>query len=173
MKLEERIRTIPDFPVKGIMFRDIAPLLESPEGLREAVERMAGHWAGRGIVKVAAMEARGFVFGAAIALRLGAGFVLVRKPGKLPFRTRSISYHLEYRSDVLHIHEDAIQRGDKVLVVDDLLATGGTARAVVDLVEQLGGTVEGISVLIELVGLHGRQMLPGREIRSEIVFEGD
>lgn len=173
MKLEDRIRTIPDFPVEGIMFRDIAPLLESPDGLREAVERMSAHWQDRGIVKVAAMEARGFVFGAAIALRLGAGFVLVRKPGKLPFRTRSIGYDLEYRSDVLHIHEDAIQPGDKVLVVDDLLATGGTARAVVDLVEQLGGTVEGVSVLIELADLNGRRMLEGHEIRSEIVFEGD
>lgn len=173
MKLEERIRAIPDFPIQGIMFRDIAPLLESPEGLREAVERMSAHWEARGIVKVAAMEARGFVFGAAIALRLGAGFVLVRKPGKLPFRTRSISYNLEYRSDVLHIHEDAIHPGDRVLVVDDLLATGGTAKAVVDLVEQLGGIVEGISVLIELTGLQGRQRLPGREIRSEIIFEGD
>ncbi len=173
MKLEDRIRTIPDFPIKGILFRDIAPLLESPDGLREAVERMAAHWEGRGIVKVAAMEARGFVFGAAIALRLGAGFVLVRKPGKLPFRTRSIRYHLEYRSDELHVHEDAIKPGDKVLVVDDVLATGGTAKAVVDLVEQLGGTVEGISVLIELAGLNGRRMLPDREIRSEIVFEGD
>ena len=173
MKLEDRIRTIPDFPVPGILFRDIAPLLESPEGLREAVERMASHWEGRGIVKIAAMEARGFVFGAAIALRLGAGFVLVRKPGKLPFRTRSIGYELEYRSDVLHVHEDAIKPGDKILVVDDLLATGGTCKAVVDLVEQLGGVVEGISVLIELSGLGGRAMLPGREIHTEMTFEGD
>lgn len=170
--LERYIRNVPDFPVPGILFRDITPLLADPEALRVAVEAMTEPWQGRGVQLVAAMEARGFMFGASMALRLGAGFVPVRKEGKLPWRTRSVRYTLEYRSDVLHIHEDAIEPGQRVLVVDDVIATGGTAAAVVDLVEQLGGEVVGAQFLVELAGLKGRALLGGREVRSVIKFEG-
>jgi adenine phosphoribosyltransferase len=170
VKLEQFIRDVPDFPVPGILFRDITPLLKEPAALAASVEAMTAPWVGRGVDLVAAMEARGFMFGAAIALRLGAGFVPVRKEGKLPWRTRSIDYTLEYREDILHIHEDAVSPGQKVLVVDDLIATGGTAAAVVNLVEQLGGEVVGAQFLIELNDLAGRNLLAGREVHSVIVY---
>jgi adenine phosphoribosyltransferase len=173
MNLAEKIRAVPDFPIKGILFRDITPLLADARALREAVEQMSKPWEGRGIELVAAMEARGFIFGPAIAVRLGCGFVPIRKSGKLPWKTRSAEYTLEYRSDVLHIHQDAIRPGQKVLVVDDLIATGGTAKAVVELVEVLGGEVAGIGFLIELVDLAGRKLLEGYEVRSLIEFSGD
>jgi adenine phosphoribosyltransferase len=170
VKLEQFIRDVPDFPVPGILFRDITPLLRDPRALAAAVEAMTEPWLGRGIDLVAAMEARGFMFGAAMAVRLGAGFAPVRKEGKLPWRTRSIDYTLEYREDILHIHEDAVERGQKVLVVDDLIATGGTAAAVVALVEQLGGEVAGVQFLIELSELGGRALLGDREVHSVIVY---
>lgn len=173
MNLAEKIRAVPDFPIEGILFRDITPLVGDPEALKEAVQRMAGPWKDHGIELVAAMEARGFIFGAAIAIELAAGFVPIRKTGKLPWKTRSAEYTLEYRSDVLHIHEDAIKPGQRVLVVDDLIATGGTAKAVVELVEALGGEVVGIGFLIELVDLGGRNLLDGYDVRSLITFEGD
>jgi adenine phosphoribosyltransferase len=164
------IRDVPDFPIPGILFRDITPLLRDPEALREAVERMCRPWERRGVQLVAAMEARGFMFGAAMAIRMGAGFVPVRKAGKLPWRTRSVTYTLEYREDVLHVHEDAIAPGQRVLVVDDVIATGGTAKAVVDLVEQLGGAVAGVQFLIELADLKGRELLDGHEVQAVITF---
>jgi len=173
MNLRDKIRTIPDFPIPGIMFRDITPLLADAEALAESIEVMSDRWRGRGIDLVAAMEARGFIFGPAIAKELGAGFVPVRKTGKLPFTTRSIEYTLEYRNDILHIHEDAVVNGQRVLVVDDLIATGGTARAVAQLVEVLGGVVVGFGFLVELVDLGGREVLAGYDVRSEIEFEGD
>jgi len=173
MNLREKIRTIPDFPIPGIMFRDITPLLADAGALAESIEVMSRRWAGQGIELVAAMEARGFIFGAAMAKELGAGFVPVRKSGKLPFTTRSIEYTLEYRNDILHIHEDAVLPGQKVLVVDDLIATGGTARAVAQLVEVLGGEVVGFGFLVELVDLKGREVLAGYDVKSEIQFEGD
>jgi adenine phosphoribosyltransferase len=173
INLAERVRSVPDFPVKGILFRDITPLLNDPAAFDQAVAEMSRPWHGRGIELIAAMEARGFIFGAGMALRLDAGFVPIRKAGKLPWKTRSAEYTLEYRSDVLHIHEDAIRTGQKVLVVDDVIATGGTARAVVELVEALGGKVEGIEFLIELVDLGGRKLLEGYEVHSVISFEGD
>ena len=173
MNLRERIRTIPDFPIPGIQFRDITPLLADPGALAEAIDVMARPWRDHSIELVAAMEARGFIFGAAIAKELGAGFVPVRKTGKLPFHTRSVEYTLEYRNDVLHIHEDAVTQGQRVLVVDDLIATGGTALAVAQLVETLGGKVVGFSFLVELVDLRGREVLAGYDVRSEIEFEGD
>ncbi|HEX6547147.1 MAG TPA: adenine phosphoribosyltransferase [Candidatus Dormibacteraeota bacterium] len=173
MNLADRIRTVPDFPIRGILFRDITPLLADAAALRESVIQMSNPWRDRGVDLVAAMEARGFMFGAAMAIELGAGFVPIRKAGKLPWRTRSVEYTLEYRNDVLHIHEDAIQTGQKVLVVDDVIATGGTAAAVVQLVEALGGDVLGIQFLIELAALNGRQLLDRYEVRSVITFEGD
>jgi adenine phosphoribosyltransferase len=164
---------VPDFPVPGILFRDITPLLADGDAFREAVARLAEPWRDEGIELVAAMEARGFIFGATVAKALGAGFVPVRKESKLPWRTLSARYTLEYRSDVLYVHEDAIAKGQRVLVVDDLIATGGTAKAVVELVEMLGGTIAGLAFLIELEGLDGRALLPGYEVRSVIRFEGD
>jgi len=164
------IRDVPDFPIPGILFRDITPLLQDARALREAVERMSAPWLGRGVQLVAAMEARGFMFGAAMAIRMGAGFVPVRKAGKLPWQTRSVAYTLEYREDVLHVHEDAVSAGQRVLVVDDVVATGGTAKAVVDLVEQLGGVVVGVQFLIELADLKGRELLSGHEVQAVITF---
>ena len=170
MNLASYIRDVPDFPIPGILFRDITPLLQDPRALREAVERMSAPWLGRGVQLVAAMEARGFMFGAAMAIRMGAGFVPVRKAGKLPWRTRSVAYTLEYREDVLQVHEDAVSAGQRVLVVDDVVATGGTAKAVVDLVEQLGGEVVGVQFLIELADLKGRELLSGHEVQAVITF---
>jgi adenine phosphoribosyltransferase len=170
MNLASFIRDVPDFPIPGILFRDITPLLRDQGALREAVERMSEPWEARGVQQVAAMEARGFMFGAAMAIRLGAGFVPVRKAGKLPWRTRSVAYTLEYRDDVLHVHEDAIRPGERVLVVDDVIATGGTARAVVELMEQLGGVVAGVQFLIELTDLGGRELLAGHEVQAVITY---
>ncbi len=173
MKLRDHIRTIPDFPIAGIMFRDITPLLADAAALAESIEAMSAHWRDAGIDLVAAMEARGFIFGAAMAKELGAGFVPVRKMGKLPFTTRTVDYTLEYRNDALFIHEDAVRPGQRVLVVDDVIATGGTARAVGQLVEMLGGEVVGFGFLVELVDLKGREVLAGYDVRSEIKFDGD
>jgi adenine phosphoribosyltransferase len=170
MELRDLIRDVPGFPQPGIIFRDITPLLGDRDALREAVRLMSSRWKGHGVEMVAATESRGFIFGTAMAVELGAGFIPVRKAGRLPWKTRSVEYTLEYRSDVLHIHEDALDRGRRVLVVDDLIATGGTARAVVDLVRELGGIVVGVGVLIELSELKGRDRLRGLEFHSEIVF---
>jgi adenine phosphoribosyltransferase len=172
VNLRDHIRTIPDFPIPGIMFRDITPLLGDAAALAESIDAMSGHWRDARIELVAAMEARGFIFGPAIAKELGAGFVPVRKTGKLPFATRTVDYTLEYRNDALFIHEDAVHPGQRVLVVDDLIATGGTARAVGQLVEMLGGQVAGYGFLIELVDLKGRDVLAGYDVRSEIKFDG-
>ncbi|PYM37012.1 MAG: adenine phosphoribosyltransferase [Candidatus Rokuibacteriota bacterium] len=173
MNLREYIRTIPDFPVPGIRFRDITPLVGDAAAYSEAVKQMTRHWVGEEVDLVAAMEARGFIFGAALAIALGAGFVPVRKTGKLPFRTKSLEYQLEYRNDILHIHEDAVKPGQRVLVVDDLIATGGTALAVAQLVELLGGQVVGFGFLVELSDLKGREVLAGYDVRSEIEFSED
>lgn len=173
MELKDHIRSVPDFPIPGILFRDITPLLGDAAALREAVACMAAPWRDAGIRHVAAMEARGFIFGAAIAIELGAGFVPVRKEGKLPWHTYSARYELEYRRDVLHVHRDAVAAADRVLVVDDLLATGGTAAAVIELIDKLGGKIGGVQFLIELVDLKGRDALPGYDVRSVIKFEGD
>jgi adenine phosphoribosyltransferase len=154
------------------MFRDITPLLGDAAALAESIEAMSSPWRDARIDLVAAMEARGFIFGGAIAKELGAGFVPVRKSGKLPYTTRTIEYTLEYRNDSLFIHEDAVRPGQRVLVVDDLIATGGTARAVGQLVEMLGGEVAGFGFLVELVDLKGREVLAGYDVRSEIQFDG-
>jgi adenine phosphoribosyltransferase len=170
LDLKRYIRDVPDFPVPGILFRDITPLLADPTALRDSVQRMAEPWRGRDVQLIAAMEARGFIFTAPIAIELGAGFVPVRKSGKLPWKTRRVEYALEYGTDVLEVHEDAVRPGQRVLVVDDLIATGGTAAAVVDLVEKLGGEVVGAQFLIELADLRGRERLPGCEVNSVVRY---
>ena len=150
MDLKEKIRSIPDFPVKGVLFRDITTLLKDKEGYHELIDRMADSLKGKEIDLVIGPEARGFVMGSALAYAIGAGFVVARKPGKLPCKTMRFEYGLEYGSDVLEIHEDAIQPGQRVVIVDDLLATGGTALATAKLVEQAGGIVVGMRFAIEL-----------------------
>lgn len=159
MDLHTLIRDIADYPKPGIVFKDISPLLRDPAGLALAVEHMANPYRGLGVDIVCGAESRGFIFGTAVAQALSAGFVPIRKPGKLPYKTHSMAYELEYGSDNLEIHTDAIEPGQKVLMVDDLLATGGTMRACCDLVRKLGGEIAGITVLIELTFLHGRDKL--------------
>jgi adenine phosphoribosyltransferase len=168
--LAGRIRDIPDFPKRGIVFKDIMPLLSDAESLRETVEQLAEFAEPRKPDLVLGAEARGFILGAALAYRLGCGFVAARKPGKLPWRTISAKYALEYGFDALELHADAITPSARVLVHDDLLATGGTARAKVDLVEQLGGTVVGLAFVIELEFLNGREKLAGYDVFSLIQY---
>jgi adenine phosphoribosyltransferase len=168
--LKSRIRHVPDFPKPGILFYDVTTLLKDPQGFRLAVESLATPYHGRGIEVVVGIESRGFILGAAVADRIGAGFVPVRKLGKLPAPTIRASYDLEYGSDHLEMHKDAIDRDQRVLIVDDLLATGGTARATVNLVRQLGGVVEGVAFLIELVELNGRAKLGGENIHALLQY---
>ena len=168
MDLEAKIRDIPDFPKRGIVFKDIMPLLADPEALHDTVERLAEFAEPRKPDVVLGAEARGFILGAALAYRLGCGFVAARKPGKLPWRTISAKYALEYGFDALELHADAVARGARVLIHDDLLATGGTAKAKIDLVEQLGGTVVGLAIAIEVEFLNGREKLPGYDVFSLI-----
>lgn len=168
--LRSYVRDVPDFPTAGILFRDITPLLAEPAAFSYAVEAMAEPFRGSAAEKVVAIEARGFMFGAAIARALGLGFVPARKPGKLPGATERISYGLEYGSDGLEIHADALAPGQAVLIVDDVLATGGTAAAASELVERLGARVEGLSFLIELEALQGRSRLGGRPARAVLLL---
>ncbi len=161
LDLQTLIRDVPDYPKPGITFKDITPLLASPQGLAMAVEQMANPFRGAGIELVCGAESRGFIFGTAIAQSLSAGFVPIRKPNKLPCETRSMSYDLEYGSDTLEIHADAVKPGQRVLMVDDLLATGGTLRACLDLLEGLKADVVGVSLLIELSFLGGRDKVGG------------
>jgi adenine phosphoribosyltransferase len=169
--LKTLIRDIPDFPKPGVMFRDITPLLADPSGLALSVELLANPFRGKNIDLVVGAESRGFIFGTAVACCLSAGFVLVRKPGKLPHRKVSMSYDLEYGTDTLEMHADAIVRGQRVLIVDDVLATGGTMKACVDLVEHLGGNIVGIAVLTELLALGGRSKLGGKQVHSVLKYE--
>jgi len=168
--LSAKIRDIPDFPKRGIVFKDIMPLLADPEALHETVERLAEFAEPRTPDLILGAEARGFILGAALAYRLNCGFVAARKPGKLPWRTVSVKYALEYGFDALELHADAIKPGTRVIVHDDLLATGGTARAKVDLVEQLGGEVVGLAFVIELEFLNGRERLEGYDVFSLIQY---
>ena len=170
LNLEEYIRSIPDWPKPGILFRDITPLLGDPKAFAAAVAALCEDFAGADIEYVAAVEARGFIFGAAVAEKLEAGFVPIRKKGKLPFETESVTYDLEYGTDTLQVHVDAITKGAKVLMVDDLLATGGTMAAACKLIEKIGGQIAGITFLIELVGLNGRNKLTGYKLSTVISY---
>lgn len=169
--LKDLIREVPDFPKPGINFYDITTLLKNPEGLRATVDALAHEFDGEQIDSVIGIEARGFIFAPALAYNLHAGFVPVRKPRKLPAECASISYDLEYGQDTLQIHRDAVGDGHRVIIADDLLATGGTARAVVDLVEQLGGVVVGLVFVVELEFLPGREKLAGYDVRSLIKYQ--
>ncbi|MCY7303561.1 MAG: adenine phosphoribosyltransferase [Thermoleophilia bacterium] len=164
------IRDVPDFPSKGILFKDVMPLLADPAAFRESIDRLAA-WAGpRAPDVILGAEARGFIFGGALAYALGCGFVTARKPGKLPWTTVEASYDLEYGTDALQVHVDAIEKGARVIVLDDVLATGGTARAKIDLVNQLGGQVVGALFLIELSFLHGRDRIAGTDVHALIDY---
>ncbi len=171
MELKEKIRTVPNFPKEGIMFRDITTLLRDPEALRHAIKLFAEQYRDKHIDIIVGPESRGFIFGTPLACELGVGFVPVRKPGKLPAEVESQEYELEYGTDKLEIHKDAIKPGDNVLIVDDLLATAGTAKAVTKIVEKLGGNVIGLGFLIELSFLSGREKLQGYNIFSIIDYK--
>ena len=168
--LKAKIRHVPDFPKPGILYYDITTLLRDAEGFRLAVDALVGPHAREDVDLVVGVESRGFILGSAVADRLRAGFVPVRKVGKLPSKTVRVSYDLEYGSDSLEMHSDAIVKGCRVLIVDDLLATGGTARATVDLVKQLGGTVHAVAFLIELVDLNGRAKLNGEQLNVVLKY---
>ena len=168
--LKSHLRDIPDFPKPGILFRDISPLLANPSALALSVELLANPFRGKNIDIVIGAESRGFIFGTAVACCLSAGFGLVRKPGKLPFKKISMSYNLEYGNDTLEMHADQIVAGQRVLIADDVLATGGTMKACVDMVKQLGGDLAGIAVLIELRGLKGRQRVEPHSVHSVLQY---
>jgi adenine phosphoribosyltransferase len=167
MDLTKLLRDVPDFPKPGILFKDITPLLADPEAMKETITRFAAMEFGR-VDKVAAIESRGFLFGAPLAIQRGVGFVPIRKPGKLPWKTNRVEYVLEYGTDAVEIHEDAVRPGERVLLVDDLLATGGTMAAACKLVEACGGTVAGCAVVVELRFLPGRKVLAGRRVEALI-----
>ena len=168
--LKASIRHVPDFPKPGILFYDITTLLQDPAGFRAAIDRLAAPFTGQGIDLVVGIESRGFIFGSAVADRIGAGFAPVRKPGKLPARTVRVTYDLEYGTDALEMHDDAVKKGQRVLIVDDLLATGGTAKAAVGLVKRLGGDVHSLAFLIELVALDGRKLLAGERLHTVLKY---
>ena len=168
MNIEEFIREIPDFPKEGILFKDITPILHNPETYNYVIDKMVEYYSDFEIDYVAAIEARGFLFGPQIAMRLNKGFIPIRKPGKLPADVISAEYELEYGTNTIEIHKDAVKPGDKILLIDDLLATGGTTRAAINLIEKLEGEVVGIGFLLELLALEGRAELKGYNIYSLI-----
>src|SRR5207253_4013346 len=170
MDLKDKIRHVPDFPRAGILFYDLTTLLQDPMGFNAAIDSLALPFAGQGIDIVVGIESRGFIFGSAVAYRIGAGFTPVRKPGKLPSKTVRASYDLEYGADTLEMHNDAIGKGQRVLIVDDLLATGGTARTTTDLVRKLGGEVHALAFLIELVALNGRARLASETLHTVLKY---
>ncbi len=173
MNLKDLIRDVPDFPKKGIIFKDITTLTKDPAGFREAVDQIVKQYENAEIDVVVGIEARGFIFGGAIAYLLNAGFVPARKQGKLPAETVRAEYELEYGTDAIEMHRDAISKGQRVLIVDDLLATGGTAAAAVKLVEELGGELVGVAFLIDLTFLNGREKLQGQAITSLVDYDGE
>jgi len=168
--LKSRIRTVPDFPKAGILFYDITTLLRDKAGFKTTIDELAAPFAGAGVELVVGIESRGFILGGAVADRLGAGFCPIRKPGKLPAKTLRESFNLEYGTDALEIHHDAVQPGQRVLIVDDVLATGGTAKAAASMVKQLGGQLHGLAFLIELDFLNGRTQLPGERVTSVLHY---
>jgi adenine phosphoribosyltransferase len=169
--LKKLIREVPDYPKPGIRFYDLTTLLKDPQGFHTLIDRLCDHFRDHTIDIVAGIEARGFIFAPALAYRLGAGFVPVRKAKKLPGKTAAISYALEYGTDTLEIHEDAIKPGQRVIICDDLLATGGTAAATAKLIQKLGGTIEGTAFAVELTFLNGRAKLPGLDVFSLIQYD--
>ncbi|MFQ5965287.1 MAG: adenine phosphoribosyltransferase [Candidatus Scalinduaceae bacterium] len=168
--LKELVRDVPDFPQKGIVFKDITPLFQNSSSLKEIVDKISSHYVNNKIDIIVGAEARGFLIGPAVAINLNTGFIPIRKPGKLPRETASMTYQLEYGTDTLEIHKDAIKSGDTVLMVDDLLATGGTMAACCNLVESLGGKIVGCAFIIELGFLHGRDMLNKYDVFSLIQY---
>ncbi len=170
LDLAKTIRDVPDFPVEGILFKDITTLLKDADAFREAIDRLVAHYQDQEIDLVAGIESRGFIFGATMAYLLGTGFIPIRKPGKLPAETERFEYALEYGTDAVEIHKDAIRPGQRVLLVDDLLATGGTASASAHLIEKLGGEVASIAFLIDLTFLNGREKLEGYDVFTVIDF---
>ena len=170
MDLKQHIRHVPDFPKAGILFYDITPLLRDAHGFKATVDLLSTPYEGRPIDVVVGIESRGFILGGAVATRLGAGFIPIRKPGKLPSAALKETYDLEYGKDALEIHTDAIQAGQHVLIVDDVLATGGTAAAASQLVKKLGGQLVGLAFLIELIGLNGRSKLAGQQVYSVLQY---
>lgn len=170
LDLKTFIRDIPDFPKPGILFRDITPLLQNPRAFRAAIRILADRYKGKSLDKILCVESRGFLFGAPLAVKLGVGLAIVRKPGKLPWKTSSVRYALEYGTDIIEIHQDAILPGERVLVVDDLLATGGTASAGVQLVAERGGKVVECAFLIELTALAGRKKLAPTKVFSALKY---
>ena len=175
MNLKDLIRTIPDYPKDGVMFRDITTLMQHPAGFRRTVDELAHPFAGGDINRIAGIEARGFILGGAVAHQLSIGFIAVRKKGKLPWQTISVEYELEYGTDELEIHIDSIEKGDRILIIDDLIATGGTATATTQLVRDAGGEVVGASFIVDLPDLGGRKRLEemGVPVRCLMEFEGD
>jgi adenine phosphoribosyltransferase len=169
-RLKNAIRDIPDFPKEGIIFKDITPILQDADLFHSAIDVFADRYGGKDISKVIGIEARGFLFASALAYQLKCGLVPVRKPGKLPYRTEKASYELEYGEDSVEIHSDAVSEGENVLVIDDLLATGGTMSATLDLVERLGGRIIEVAFLVELEFLNGRERLKGKNIFSVLKF---
>jgi len=170
-RLTATLRDVPDFPSPGILFKDITPVLADPALMRDLITAMVAPYLGAGVTHVVGVESRGFLFGMPMSLQLVVPFAPARKPGKLPWHTDRESYDLEYRSDVLEMHTDAVGAGARVLVVDDVLATGGTAAATCRLIERLGGNVVGVSVLVELGFLHGRARLAGRDVHTVVTFQ--
>ncbi len=173
MNLKEKIRNIPDFPKKGIIFFDITTLVRDGEAFKFTVDEMVKQYQGKKIDAVMGAESRGFIFGAAVAYKLGVGFIPVRKPGKLPYETFQVSYDLEYGSSSLEMHIDAINKGDNILIVDDLVATGGTAKAMAQIIEKMGGKVVGFSFLVELSFLNPRKILEAYEMHSLVEFDSE
>lgn len=173
MNLKDKIRNIPDFPKKGIIFFDITTLIKDGGALKYSVDAMAGQYKGKKIDAIMGAESRGFIFGAAMAYKLGVGFIPVRKPGKLPYKTCQVSYDLEYGSSSLEMHVDAINEGDNILVVDDLIATGGTAKAMAQIIEQMGGKVVGFSFLVELSFLNPRKILEGYDVHALVEYDSE
>ena len=170
LDLRDRIRDVPDFPTEGVIFKDLMPLIADPDYFAETIHRLAEWAKPREPSLIFGAEARGFIFGSALAYALGAGFIAARKPGKLPRETVEATYQLEYGTDILQVHRDAVPVGARVVILDDVLATGGTARAKVELVEELGGVVAGVLFVIELDFLHGRDRLSGYDVHSLVHY---